>query len=98
MKGIYIEVPEEDIENLDRLSKGKTSRVSIIRNLLLALRGMDKDCSVIVFDKENVKIIEALKEPVDVQAEYSSYQITISYCDKKVAKTGFKIKPLGGDL
>jgi hypothetical protein len=97
MKGIYIEIPVEDIENLDRLSERKASRVSIIRNLLILLRGMNKNSIVIAFDDKNIKLMNSMKEPRNIGSECTNHEFHIFYNNGKVTVTeALSQKMIGG--
>lgn len=99
-KGMYIEIPRDDIEYLRELSikDKKIPMVYIIRNFLQALRGMDRHCSIVVFDKSKIRLITDFDTPIEIESEYLSYNLQIRYERDEVTTSGSCTCSLGGVL
>jgi len=97
IKGIYIEIPEEDNEYINSLAKQKRniSKVSIIRLLLRAIRGMDKNCTIAVFDNRNIRLIENFDTIIDAAKSYESFSFTADYDSGVVKAVGSNQRILG---
>lgn len=99
-RGVYLKLSTEQITTMKyivRHNKG-LKMVQLIRTFLDALKDMDGDCKIIIYDKHRIRSIDHFQTIVDAHEKYGNLDLRVRLDNGFVSMHAAGLRTMGGKL